>query len=104
MNRARGQNGLFACPCCGFATLGEVAGYEICHICFWEDDGQDDPEVEENWGGPNHVSLVQARRNFLEFGAAESKDLKHCRKPEVSDEQVRIFILEGETVTEKSRA
>ena len=103
MNRVRGKNRLFACPCCGFATLGEVADFEICPICFWEDDGQDDPESEENRGGPNHVSLIEARRNYLKFGSAESKDLKHCRKTEPKDECVRVFVLEGETVTEKFR-
>jgi hypothetical protein len=30
-----------ACPCCGYLTLTEKAGDEICQICFWHDDGQD---------------------------------------------------------------
>lgn len=30
----------YTCPCCGYKTLEEeVRGsYEICPICFWEDD------------------------------------------------------------------
>ena len=34
------QNSLFPCPCCGYKTLSESASgtYEICEICFWEDD------------------------------------------------------------------
>jgi hypothetical protein len=45
--------------------LSERGGYEICSLCNWEDDGQDDPHAEEVWGGPNgSYSLVQARANF----------------------------------------
>jgi hypothetical protein len=35
------------CPCCGYLTLMERAGYEICDVCWWEDDGQDDPHADE---------------------------------------------------------
>jgi hypothetical protein len=56
------------CPCCGYPTLGEPAAYEICELCWWEDDGQNDPHADEVWGGPNHgYSLAQARRNFQQF-------------------------------------
>ncbi|MFF2290997.1 CPCC family cysteine-rich protein [Peribacillus butanolivorans] len=53
------------CPCCGFPTLDERGGYDICELCNWEDDGQDDPYSDEVWGGPNgDYSLTEARRNF----------------------------------------
>jgi len=30
----------YPCPCCGHRLLGEMPGsYEICPVCFWEDDG-----------------------------------------------------------------
>ena len=65
---------LYPCPCCGYLTLPEEADgtYEICPICFWEDDGVqlNDPDYE---GGANTVSLKQAQRNFLEFGASEKR-------------------------------
>lgn len=55
----------FTCPCCGYPTLDGRGDYSICHLCFWEDDGQDDPEADEIWGGPNGVwSLTDARNNF----------------------------------------
>lgn len=41
------------CPCCGFPTLEELRGYEICELCDWEDDGQDDPYANQVLGGPN---------------------------------------------------
>lgn len=55
----------YSCPCCGYPTLEERSGFEICPICSWEDDGQDDSRAEEVWGGPNSTySLAEARENF----------------------------------------
>lgn len=53
------------CPCCGYPTLEERAYYEICRLCDWEDDGQDEVEADEVWGGPNgDYSITAARKNF----------------------------------------
>lgn len=30
------------CPGCGFPSLAARGGFDICDICNWEDDGQDD--------------------------------------------------------------
>lgn len=57
----------YLCPCCYMPTLDERAGYDICNLCFWEDDGQDSGDAEEVRGGPNHgYSLTEARENFAE--------------------------------------
>ena len=70
------------CPCCGFKTLGERGGYEICAVCFWEDDGQDDEDADEVLGGPNGgVSLTVGRANYRAFGASRRQDLPHVRQP-----------------------
>jgi hypothetical protein len=48
--------------------LEERGGYEICILCNWEDDGQDDPHADEVWGGPNQdYSLAEARKNFKRY-------------------------------------
>jgi hypothetical protein len=53
---------VFTCPSCGYPTLGERGGYEICLICDWEDDDQDDDTADEVWGGPNSsLSLTESR-------------------------------------------
>jgi ribosomal protein L40E len=53
------------CPCCGFPMLVDSAAFEICRLCDWEDDGQDTPNADETWGGPNHgYSLAEGRTNF----------------------------------------
>ena len=62
-----------ACPCCGYPTLRGRGGYEICELCWWEDDGQDDENADEVPGGPNaEYSLNHARENFQLFGVMYS--------------------------------
>jgi hypothetical protein len=57
-----------SCPCCGYPTLESPANYDICELCNWEDDGQDDESADEVWGGPNSdYSLSEARKNFLKY-------------------------------------
>jgi hypothetical protein len=71
-----------ACLCCGHPTRTEKTSgaFEICPVCFWEDDSVQsaDPGYA---GGANAVSLLEARRNFREFGASERQDLEHVRPP-----------------------
>lgn len=58
----------FTCPCCGYPTLRSWAEYEICSLCKWEDDGQDDADADLVRNGPNHsFSLVEARENFERY-------------------------------------
>lgn len=66
VNVSRGpEDGPYPCPCCRYITLPTRGGYDICPVCFWEDDGQDDPVADEVWGGPNYeLSLTAARANF----------------------------------------
>jgi hypothetical protein len=56
------------CPCCRYPTLEERNAYEICDLCGWEDDGQDDPFADQVWGGPNYdYSLTEAREDFRKY-------------------------------------
>jgi hypothetical protein len=32
---------LLQCPCCDCFTLEERRVWEICPVCYWEDDGHD---------------------------------------------------------------
>jgi len=63
---------LEACPCCGYRTIGERGGYEICQVCFWEDDGGNDLDAHS---GPNHMTLREARDNFERLGAVTEREL-----------------------------
>lgn len=58
----------WCCPCCGYPTLLERDAYEICELCWWEDDGQNEDRAHEVWGGPNHdYSLADGQENFNRY-------------------------------------
>lgn len=53
------------CPCCGFPTIVDLGIYDICELCNWEDDGQNEETLGDITGGPNgDYSLLEARKNF----------------------------------------
>lgn len=54
-----------SCPVCGYLTLEQRDSHDICGICFWEDDGIDDFEGNEN-SGPNDMTLKEGRVIFQE--------------------------------------
>ncbi|WP_322908151.1 CPCC family cysteine-rich protein [Paenibacillus sp. SGZ-1009] len=64
---------LYSCPCCKFKTLSTKGEYDICPVCFWEDDGSTNPSY---YSSPNHMTLSQARDNFNEFGAVNKFSLQ----------------------------
>ena len=70
------------CPCCGYLTISERGAFQICPVCFWQDDGQDDHNADQVLGGPNgDISLTTGRANYLAFGASRQRDLPHVRPP-----------------------
>ena len=82
------------CPCCGYLTLGERGADEICYLCSWEDDGQDDPQADERWGGPNQdYSLTQARLNFENYMVMYPPD-RDTRIGGADSELARVVKLE----------
>ena len=77
----------YKCPCCGCYTFKKMPSgdYDICPVCFWEDDRKqfDDEDLE---GGANSVSLRQARANYKAFGCCEERFSGNVRKP--TDEEI----------------
>ncbi|WP_113885791.1 MULTISPECIES: CPCC family cysteine-rich protein [Cytobacillus] len=76
----------YTCPCCGYKTLDEEppGTYDICSICFWEDDGVQYSD-QDYVGGANNPSLRQAQKNYLVFGACEDGCIEFVRKPNEKD-------------------
>jgi Cysteine-rich CPCC len=70
----------YRCPCCHGKTLCGRAHDEICPVCYWEDDGQDEHDADLVRGGPNRsLSLRQAQANFAKYGASDPRHLAHVR-------------------------
>jgi len=75
-------NSMVACPCCRFNTLHENGGFEICPVCYWEDDGQGDTDSDKVRGGPNNLlSLSEARENYATLGASDLLFIGEVRPP-----------------------
>lgn len=72
----------FPCPCCEHLTLGEPPNgtFEICDVCFWEDDAVQlrHPDCET---GANRVSLLQARATYRDVGVSDPRFGRHVRPP-----------------------
>jgi hypothetical protein len=64
------------CPCCDYFTLDERGQYDVCPVCYWEDSGADLDRLDEH-SGPNHQTLREGRKHFLEFGACDRAMLVH---------------------------
>ena len=76
---------MFPCPCCGYLIFDEPPGsYDICPICFWEDNIVQ-LRFPEMGGGPNKISLIESQKNFAAMGACEERLCKHTRRPRAGE-------------------
>jgi len=72
----------YRCLCCGCKTLRAPAALQLCPVCWWEDDGQDDSDASEVRLTVNgQLSLDEARSYYVQFGAAHPRFLPYVRKP-----------------------
>lgn len=75
----------FPCPCCGYLQFSEPPGsYELCAICFWEDDA-----VQLRWpdyaGGANKPSLEEAQDAYANNGVSERRHKQYVRRASEGD-------------------
>jgi hypothetical protein len=94
-----------SCPCCGRRTLEKLNSWDICLVCWWEDEGFDNERANEMIGGSNgYMSLTQARHAYLTCGIydPERTDLREVQDPPEMYELGRVFTLgaDGRTVRE----
>lgn len=89
----------YRCLCCGNLTLAARAEYDICPVCFWEDDAylmldgdemrflyyEQKPLPEDLLNlrsGANHgLTLKEGQQNYKAFGACKKEMIPHVRKP-----------------------
>lgn len=93
----------YRCLCCGYLTLETRAEFDICPVCFWEDDVYitiTDNEIITLYQDKdlnsdellnifsyanNGLTLKEARQNFKDFGACELSMKSHVRKPKSNE-------------------
>ena len=76
----------YSCACCLNYTLKEEpnGSYEICEVCYWEQDNVQ--ERDENYtGGANKLSLKDSKKNYKAFGAIELRFKTNVRKPKTNE-------------------
>lgn len=74
------------CPACGYLTLSERDAFDICPICFWENDGLDDFEASKS-SGPNHMTLT-------EYRMLVEDTLERLRNDDFPEDDIRKVIKE----------
>lgn len=72
------------CYCCGYKTLDSNSRYDVCPVCFWEDDAVQNANPDY-FGGANEMSLNEAKKNFDLFGAVDIHFLSEVRNPYLSE-------------------
>lgn len=73
----------YPCACCGFLTMGEpeAGSFDICPVCYWEDDNVQFADINYR-GGANDESLSEARDNYKKIGVYSLQYLKRVRPPQ----------------------
>lgn len=98
------------CLCCGYFTIENRAEFDICPVCFWEDDAYlvfdkesdsiralyyEAENIEEEKlldipSGANHgLTLRQGKENYRKYGACEKDMQKYTRKPKKCERKQR---------------
>lgn len=90
------------CPCCGYKTLPGRGDYDVCPVCWWEDEGLEPWE----YSGPNAQTLVEAQREHL----SESRPyrlrpgkVRPPKRSEVRDPDWRPFELTDDLMARVQR-
>jgi hypothetical protein len=75
------------CQCCGYKTLSVPEALELCQVCWWQDDGQDDRDADAVRRTVNGtLSLSDGRRNFKHYRAADPRFVTQGRTPRHDEE------------------
>ncbi|SDR99552.1 CPCC family cysteine-rich protein [Microlunatus soli] len=72
------------CPCCGHRTLMTAGRYDLCAVCFWEDDpNQLERPLSED--GANGKSLVDSQRCYQRIGAMDEIFIRKVRRARTNE-------------------
>ncbi len=71
------------CPCCGYRTLPDRGAYDLCPVCWWEDDGAETDA--ESLNGPNGTTLAEGQRLYQRYGTSALHGVHKVRPPSPSE-------------------
>jgi hypothetical protein len=75
-----------SCFVCGYRTLENRCDWDICPVCFWEDDVL--VETQDECSPANRGMMVStAQANFIRFGAVSPEFIDHVREPGPDEEK-----------------
>jgi hypothetical protein len=76
-------NKQYPCPCCGYMSFDEPPGsYDICPICFWEDDAS---QLRNPYSGGANIPLVKAQAAYINIKAKREDLISYVREPVEGD-------------------
>lgn len=75
----------YRCPVCSYRTLHSRGEFEICPVCFWEDEGDIENIDVPTYGPNNGLSLADAKKHFQQFGAVDESLVSKVRKPNTEE-------------------
>lgn len=76
----------YTCPVCGYKVFeNEPNSYDICPICYWEDEAMQLRYPNER--GANRVTLVEAQLNYEEVGYSDNATKNLVREVNEDDEK-----------------
>jgi hypothetical protein len=75
----------YPCVVCGYQTLPGYKDWDICPVCFWEDDVVGD--TDDTSPANRSMSISQAQANFMIYGACKEDMLKHVRPPKATEKK-----------------
>ena len=72
----------FACPICGHLTIDARYDWDICPICFWEDDTLVDGDKDATSSANGGMLVSEAQTNYILYGYSHPKHKGHVRPPQ----------------------
>ncbi|MEO8182584.1 MAG: GNAT family N-acetyltransferase [Deltaproteobacteria bacterium] len=98
LSRVEGKR--HSCPCCQYLTLDERGAYEVCAVCFWEDDGQDEADLvccATELGRGNEEMLRDVREEDLPIFFEHQRDPEAHRMAAFPPRERDAFMLHWHT-------
>ncbi|MCR5786215.1 MAG: hypothetical protein K6G28_00715, partial [Acholeplasmatales bacterium] len=70
------------CACCKNKTVFKRIDFDICPVCYWEKDPNEEIIYNPNVVSENNqISLIEGIRNYETFGACKEEFVSLVRKP-----------------------